>query len=206
MAARLPIGENAGVKRNTWIPLVAGAVAFLITLGIGGAVGTDWLTRNIEMDRLVTAIVESEASMGVVQERTAAVFDQLEAEGLEGTLADAQSEAATAELARIAVDGADSIGAAGREIAAINILPWHTKIKAAQEAYLLHNYAWQAYMQAAAEDPVAFTVDQPLVNRTFQDAQEPLEEAISIVGLFDVEARVANIFIDGAPQSSGEII
>ncbi|MBT4949353.1 MAG: hypothetical protein HON35_06140, partial [Actinobacteria bacterium] len=89
------------MKRNTWIPLVAGAVAFLITLGIGGAVGTDWLTRNIEMDRLVTAIVESEASMGVVQERTAAVFDQLEAKGLEGTLADAQSEAATAELARI---------------------------------------------------------------------------------------------------------
>ena len=61
-------------------------------------------------------------------------------------------------------------------------------------------------MQAAAEDPVAFTVDQPLVNRTFQDAQEPLEDAISIDCLFDVEARVANIFIDGAPQSSGEII
>ncbi len=102
--------------------------------------------------------------------------------------------------------GVDSIGAAGREIAAVNILPWHTKIKAAQEAYLLHNYAWQAYMQSAAEDPVALTVDQPLVNQSFEDAQEPLESVVPVVALFDLEARVANIFIDGAPQSNGEII
>ena len=158
------------------------------------------------MERLARAIGAYEARMGTLEGRIAEVFDQLDVDDLEGTTADAQSEAAAAELARIAVDGADSIGAAGREIAAVNILPWHTKIKAAQEAYLLHNYAWQAYMQSAAEDPVALTVDQPLVNQTFQDAQEPLEDAISIVGLLDVEARVANIFIDGAPQSSGEII
>ena len=206
MGPRQGIGENAVVKRNSWIPLVAGAVAFLLTLGIGGAVGTDWLARNIEMDRLVSAIEASEASMGTVQGRIAEVFDQLDVDDLEGTTADAQSEAATAELARIAVDGADSIGAAGRKIAAVNILPWHTKIKAAQEAYLLHNYAWQAYMQSAAEDPVALTVDQPLVNQSFEDAQEPLESVVPVVALFDLEARVANIFIDGAPQSSGEVI
>ena len=203
MGPRQGIGENAVVKRNSWIPLVAGAVAFLLTLGIGGAVGTDWLARNIEMDRLVSAIEASEASMGTVQGRIAEVFDQLDVDDLEGTTADAQSEAATAELARIAVDGADSIGAAGREIAAVNILPWHTKIKAAQEAYLLHNYAWQAYMQSAAEDPVALTVDQPLVNQSFEDAQEPLESVVPVVALFDLEARVANIFIEGAPQSNG---
>ena len=162
------------MKRNSWIPLVAGAVAFLLTLGIGGAVGTDWLARNIEMDRLVSAIEASEASMGTVQGRIAEVFDQLDVDD--------------------------------REIAAVNILPWHTKIKAAQEAYLLHNYAWQAYMQSAAEDPVALTVDQPLVNQSFEDAQEPLESVVPVVALFDLEARVANIFIEGAPQSSGEVI
>jgi hypothetical protein len=198
------------VKRNSWIPLVAGAVAFLLTLGIGGAVGTDWLARNIEMDRLVSAIEVSEAAMGEVQDRVVVVLEELDAADLQGTPADAQTDAQTkaavAELAAIAVDGADSIGAAGRAIAAVNVLPWHTEITRAKEAYLLHNYAWQAYMQAAIEDPVAFTVDQPLVNQSFLDSQQPLENAIPDLSLFDLEPRVENIFVEGAPQVQGEII
>jgi hypothetical protein len=198
------------VKRNSWIPLVAGALAFLLTLGIGGAVGTDWLARNIEMDRLVSAIEASEATMGVVQDRVAVVFEELDSADLQGeptdAQTDAQTEAAVAELAAIAVDGADSIGAAGREIADVNVLPWHTDIQTAKEAYLLHNYAWQAYMQAAIEDPVAFTVDQPLVNQSFIDSQEPLEVAVPIPSLFDLELRVESIFVEGAPQVQGEIV
>jgi len=190
--------------------LVAGAVAFLLTLGIGGAVGTDWLARNIEMDRLVSAIEVSEAAMGEVQDRVVVVLEELDAADLQGAPADAQTDAQTkaavAELAAIAVDGADSIGAAGRAIAAVNVLPWHTEITRAKEAYLLHNYAWQAYMQAAIEDPVAFTVDQPLVNQSFLDSQQPLENAIPDLSLFDLEPRVENIFVEGAPQVQGEII
>lgn len=198
------------MKRNSWIPLVAGAVAFLLTLGIGGAVGTDWLARNIEMDRLVSAIEASEVTMGVVQERVVVVLEELDAAELQGTQTDAQTdaqtEAAVAELAAIAVDGADSIGAAGRAVAAVSVLPWHTEIQTAKEAYLLHNYAWQAYMQAAIEDPVAFTVDQTLVNQSFIDSQEPLEDAIPEPSLFDLEPRVENIFVEGAPQVLGEIV
>jgi hypothetical protein len=194
------------VKRNFWIPLVAGAVAFLLTLGIGGAMGTDWLARNIEMDRLVSAIEASEATMGVVQDRVAVVFEELDSTDLQGAPTNAQTKAAVAELAGIAVDGADSIGAAGRVIAAVNVLPWHTEIKAAQEAYLLHNFAWQAYMQAAVEDPVAFTVSQPLIDSSFMDAQQPLEDAASALPLFDLLSRVENIYVEGAPQSNGEII
>ena len=194
------------MKRNSWTSLVAGAVAFLLTLGIGGAVGTDWLARNVEMDRLVSAIEVSEAAMGVVQDRVVVVLEELDAADLQGAPGDAQTKAAVAELAAIAVDGADSIGAAGRAIAAVNILPWHTKIKAAKETYLLHNYAWQAYMQAAIEDPVAFTVDQPLVNQSFLDSQQPLEDAIPELSLFDLEPRVESIFVEGAPQAPGEII
>lgn len=208
------IGENRGVKRNSWVPLVAGAVAFFLTLGIGGAAGTDWLARNIEMDRLVTAIEASEAAMGVVQDRVVVVLEELDATDLQGSPTDAQTDAQTdartkaavAELAAIAVDGADSIGAAGRAIAAVNVLPWHTEIRTAKEVYLLHNYAWQAYMQAAIEDPVAFTVDQPLVNQSFLDSQQPLEDATPNLSLFDLEPRVENIFVEGAPQSPGEII
>lgn len=194
------------MKRNSWIPLVAGAVAFILTLGIGGAVGTNWLARNIEMDRLVSAIEASEATMEEVQDRVAVVFEELDSADLQGEPTDAQTRAAVEQLAGIAVDGADSIGAAGRVIAAVNVLPWHTEIKAAQEAYLLHNYAWQAYMQSAIEDPVAFTVDQPLINTSFMDSQQPLEDAVPRVSLFDLQLRVENIFVEGAPQSNGEII
>jgi len=194
------------VKRNFWIPLVAGAIAFLLTLGIGGAVGTDWLTRNIEMDQLVSAIEASEATMGVVQDRVAVVYEELDSADLQGAPTDTQTQAAVAELAGIAVDGADSIGAAGREIAAVNVLPWHTEIKAAKEAYLLHNYAWQAYMQSAIEDPVAFTVNQPLIDSSFMDAQQPLEDAVPELTLFDLQYRVENIYVEGAPQSRSDIV
>jgi hypothetical protein len=194
------------VKRNSIIALIAGAVAFLLTLGIGGAVGTDWLARNVEMDRLVTAIEASETAMGGVQDQVRAVFDGLESDDLAGAPTDSQTAAAVAELAGIAVEGADSIGAAGRAIAAVNVLPWHTKIEAAKEAYLFHNYAWQAYMQAAIEDPVAFTVNQPLVNESFEDSRVPLEDAVADPDLYDLETRVENIFIDGTPESTGEIV
>jgi hypothetical protein len=61
-------------------------------------------------------------------------------------------------------------------------------------------------MQAAIEDPVAFTVDQPLVNQSFIDSQEPLEVAVPIPSLFDLELRVESIFVEGAPQVQGEIV
>jgi hypothetical protein len=202
----LVMGENEAVKRNSLISLIAGAVAFLLTLGIGGAVGTDWLARNVEMDRLVTAIEASEASMGAAQDQVGAILDELDATDLQGAPTDAETAAIVAELAGIAVEGADSIGAAGRAIADVSVLPWHTKIEAAKEAYLLHNYAWQAYMQSAIEDPVAFTVNQPLVNQSFEEAQQPLVDAVPELALFDLSSRVENIFIDGAPESTGEIV
>ncbi len=186
--------------------MIAGAVAFLLTLGIGGAVGTDWLARNVEMDRLVTAIEASEAAMGGVQDQVRGVFDQLEGGDLTGAPTNEQTADAVAELAGIAVEGFDSISEAGRVIDAVNVLPWHTRITAAKEAYLLHNYAWQAYMQSAIEDPVAFTVNQPLVNQSFEDSRVPLEDAVPDPDLFDVETRVENIFIEGTPEPTGEIV
>ncbi len=186
--------------------MIAGAVAFLLTLGIGGAVGTDWLARNVEMDRLVTAIEASEAAMGGVQDQVRSVFDQLEGEDLTGAPTNEQTADAVAELAGIAVEGFDSISEAGRVIDAVNVLPWHTRITDAKEAYLLHNYAWQAYMQSAIEDPVAFTVNQPLVNQSFEDSRVPLEDAVPEPDLFDLETRVENIFVEGTPEPTGEIV
>lgn len=201
------VGKNGLVKTRRWVPMAAGAAAFLLTLFVGGIVGTDWLARNIEMDRLVIAIEQSEAAMGVVQDRVGVVFDQLDGDPtLEDAPTDGETAAAVGELAAIAVDGEAAISAAGREIAALNILPWHSDIEAAREAYLLHNFAWQAYMQSAIEDPLAFTVEQKLVNDTFIDAEEPLLNAVPVPELFDLLARVQKIFDEGAPQVDGDVI
>lgn len=190
-----------------WIPYVAGVVTFLLTLVVGGVAGTNWWASNIEMDRLVVAIEESEAAMADVLQRVDIVFDKIDGEvPPSGEDLDAETIAAVAELANIAVDGEAAISEAGRNIANLVILPWHTAILEAREAYLLHNYAWQAYMQSAQEDPVAFTVTQPLVNQTFIDAQEPLEQAIPDPALFDLLKRVQQIFVEGLPESNGEVI
>lgn len=195
------------MKPRTWIPYVAGAVAFMLTLVVGGVVGTNWWASNVEMDRLVIAIEESEAAMGEVLDQVDVIFDKIDGDiPANGEDLDAETIAAVAELATIAVDGEAAIAAAGREIANLNILPWHTDILAAREAYLLHNYAWQAYMQSAQEDPVAFAVPQPLVNQSFIDAQEPLERAIPNPPLFDLPERVRMIFDEGMPESNGDVI
>ena len=186
---------------------MAGVVTFLLTLVVGGVAGTNWWASNIEMDRLVVAIEESEAAMSDVLQRVDIVFDKIDGEvPPSGEDLDAETIAAVAELANIAVDGEAAISEAGRNIANLIILPWHTAILEAREAYLLHNYAWQAYMQSAQEDPVAFTVTQPLVNQTFTDAQEPLEQAIPDPALFDLLKRVQQIFVEGLPESNGEVI
>ncbi len=199
--------DNGGMTARRWIPYLAGAVAFLLTLVVGGLVGTNWLASNIEMDRLVVAIQESEAAMGRVQDRVEIVFEKLDGEvPAEGEAPDAETIAAVAELATIAVDGQAEISAAARNIQSLNILPWHTSIEEAREAYLLHNFAWQAYMQSAQEDPVAFTAPQPLVNQTFIDAEAPLTTAIPQPPLFDLPARVQLIFDEGFPESTGEVI
>jgi hypothetical protein len=201
------MGDNGEMTARRWIPYVAGVVTFLLTLVVGGVAGTNWWASNIEMDRLVVAIEESEAAMADVLQRVDIVFDKIDGEvPPSGEDLDAETIAAVAELANIAVDGEAAISEAGRNIANLVILPWHTAILEAREAYLLHNYAWQAYMQSAQEDPVAFTVTQPLVNQTFIDAQEPLEQAIPDPALFDLLKRVQQIFVEGLPESNGEVI
>ena len=67
-------------------------------------------------------------------------------------------------------------------------------------AYLVHNQAWVKYMEAAAEDPVEFVNPQPLVNETFMLAEPIMKRAVPQPPLFNLDERVAKIFIDGMPE------
>ena len=67
-------------------------------------------------------------------------------------------------------------------------LSWHREIGAAQDAYLAHNRAWQAYLARAAEDPAEFDVEQTDVNTTFEAAEQPIRAALPDPALYDLDA------------------
>ena len=112
-----------------------------------------------------------------------------------------------AELQTAAATGRDRIAAAGAGVEAVTWLSWHREVGAAQDAYLEHNRAWQAYLGRAAEDPAEFDVEQADVNTTFAAAEAPLRAALPVPALYDLDARVDLIFapppaVDGGPTQS----
>ena len=166
----------------SWIPWVAGLAAFLLTIVAGGALAGDWVARNVQLRELVTAIEGSEAAMGEVQDQITDAFD--------------------ATLSNIAANGASSIALAGDKVAAVPLLPWDVAIWNSRQAYLDHNLAWQEYLSAAALNPIELTKDQPAINDTFLVFEETITAAVPDPALFDLEKRVAHLFIEQAPADA----
>lgn len=200
-AGPVGVGRGAESKRRRWMPVVVGAVAFLVVVVALGAVVGDWGARNAEMRRLVSRIEASEQAMGDVQD---AVRDAFIPYGGAGDLSEADRTAIDLRLREIAAAGRDSIAAAGDDVAAVRWLAWHHEIGAAQEAYLEHNRAWRDYLTAAADDPTEFATSQDEVNSTFAAAEEPLRAAVPRPALFSLDDRVDVIFapppaVNGGP-------
>lgn len=185
----------------SWIPWVAGLAAFLVTLVAGGALAGDWVARNVQMRELVTAIEGSEAAMGEVQDQITAAFDAFAAKK---NPTDAEKDAFDASLSNIAANGASSIALAGDEVAQVGLLPWDVAIWESRQAYLDHNLAWQEYLSAAALDPIELTKDQPAINDTFVAFENAITAAVPDPALFDLDKRVAHLFIEQAPADSAQ--
>ena len=60
------------------------------------------------------------------------------------------------DLEAIAAEGRDRIAAAGSSVAAVQVSPWHQDLLLAKQAYLIHNKAWQAYLDRASKDAAEF--------------------------------------------------
>ena len=185
----------------SWIPWVAGLAAFLVTVVAGGALAGDWLARNVQLRELVTAIEGSEAAMGDVQDQISAAFDAYAAKK---NPTDAEKDAFDASLSNIAAAGASSVALAGDKVAQVKLAPWDVAIWDSRQAYLDHNLAWQEYLSAAALDPIELTKDQAAINDTFLVFEETITAAVPDPALFELDKRVAHLFIEQAPADSAQ--
>ena len=172
--------------QRPWVPVLAGVLAFVITLFAGAIVAADWYWRTVEMDALLDRVEASESVMGQLQDDAAQAFED---HGGGGDPAKLEST-----LKSLAADARVEIAKAGSSVAELPIAVWHGDIEAARDAYLAHNRAWQDYMQRASESADEFVKPQDAVNSTFFDAQAPFVAAVPLPDLSNLLERVTVIF------------
>ncbi len=176
-----------------------GIITLIVLTVASLAVISDLTARTVEDEMLISAIEKSESAMKATQDEFAAVLDKYDTQDL----SDADRAELLDRLGEVASDGQFAIAEAGLQVADVPILPWHDKIRAAQDAYLEHNRAWVNYMGAAAEDPAEWFQPQPDVNNTFAAAKAPLVAAIPLLDVTELLPRVRAIFDDGGESDGG---
>ncbi len=148
------------------------------------------------MDRLVSGIEDSEAAMvGAIEGVRVAI-------GEDGDT-DERSAETDAELQRIAAAARTDIAAAGEDVAAVAIQPWHEDVVAARDAYLDHSGAWQDFLAAASDDAEAWFVEFPAIETTWQAFGPLVEAAVPSPALRNLQDRVALILADGDGPEGG---
>ncbi len=187
-------------RTPTWVPILIGALAFLLVLAGLGLVSGDWVLRNAEMNTLISSVEKSESAMQQTQDEIGAVMD---ATGGMATITPAQRADLAAALTAAAAAGEKRIAAAGEKVSAVRVSSWHGDIAAAKQAYVTHNHAWQDYMSAGAADPKALLADTPAVNDSFAAAEPLMKKAVPDPALFNLVKRVAAIFTSGQDEPTG---
>ena len=182
-----------------WLVWTVGIAALVLLTGANVVVGGELALRSTEADNLVRAVEQSESAMKTTQ----AEFDDVLSAYDTDNLTDEEREQLRSELADVAAQGEVAIAAAGEGVAAVQVMPWHTQILDAREAYLAHNQAWVEYMAAATEDPAAWFRPQPAVNETFADAKLPLVKAVPLFDPLGTLARIQLIYVTGSGDSGG---
>jgi hypothetical protein len=174
-----------------------GIAALVVITMANVVVAGELALRSLEADNLVSAVEQSETAMKTTQTEFDAALSAYDTENL----TDDEREQLSADLADVAARGVGAIAIAGEGVAQIEIMPWHTNILDAREAYLAHNQAWVNYMAAAAEDPAEWFRPQPAVNDTFADAKLPLVEAVPFFDFLQTVPRIELIYVAGSGDS-----
>lgn len=187
-------------KARPWAPIVGAGVVFLVLLMAAGVLVGDWFTRNLEMRTLITQIEVSEQAMEDTQTAVSKALDDFQAKG-QPTAAD--QDALKAALEAAAATGLSGVQHGGDLVASVRPLPWHADIKAAQQAYLAHNHAWQDYLTRAAKDGTEFGKQQESVNSTFEQAERPMRKAVPSPDLFGLQGRVDVIYAPPPDTGNG---
>jgi hypothetical protein len=180
-----------------WVAWTLGLVALVLITLANVVVAGELALRSLEADNLVSAVEQSEVAMMATQEE----FDEALSAYDTENLTDEEREQLRAELSDVAERGGVAIADAGGFVAGLLIMPWHTQLLDAQDAYLAHNQAWVNYMAAAAEDPAEWFRPQPAVNDTFADAKLPLVEAVPFFDFLQTLPRIELIYVSGSGDS-----
>ena len=181
------------------IVLIVAIVALGLLALAALAASAQFAARTVEMNRLLTAIEKSEAAM---EETQTQVIDAIKPYS-SGNMTSSDRQVLMDKLSKVAAQGSEQIAAAGVGVADVRILPWDTRVKDAQRAYLAHNQAWVAYLDAAAKDPQELFKPQDRVNATFEAARRPLELAVPWFDPTGERARVDRIYKEGSALADG---
>ncbi len=193
---------EAGIDRPkrgmpAWVAWTIGGVALIVITLANVVVAGELALRSFEADNLVRAVEQSETAMKTTQADFSDVMSRYDTQDL----TDDEREQLRADLADVAERGQAAIALEGDRVGLVEIVPWHSELLAAQEAYLAHNRAWVDYMAAAAEDPAEWFRPQPDVNSTFAEAKLPLVEAVPLLDPLRTLQRIELIYVTGSGDS-----
>jgi hypothetical protein len=193
---------EAGIDRPkrgmpAWVAWTIGAVALIAITLANVVVAGELALRSFEADNLVRAVEQSETAMKTTQADFSDVMSRYDTQDL----TDDEREQLRADLSDVAERGQAAIALEGDRVGLVEIVPWHSELLAAQEAYLAHNRAWVDYMAAAAEDPAEWFRPQPEVNSTFAEAKLPLVEAVPLLDPLRTLQRIELIYVTGSGDS-----
>jgi hypothetical protein len=190
--ASAPAPAPRGGRTGRLIGIVLMILALLAVAVLMG----DWLARNVEMDRLVSGIEESEAAMITAIDDVRAALD-------EDPLADRQAPETGDALVEIATDAGNAVAAAAADIGAVVIQPWHEDIVLARDDYLAHNQAWQDFLAAASQDPQEWFTDYEPINITWDAVGPTLRDGVPTPALWNLAERVELVLDDGEDTEEG---
>ena len=202
-----PLGSDPGMPPQPgrglpgWVPPVIALTVFLVMVGVGGLVVTDWALRNAEMNALVSKVEVSEDAMGTLQGNLGATYDEFSGQG---QLTASERAALNEQIQQVTQEGYDEVKAAGAGVEGVTVLPWHTGIIKAKDAYVLHNHAWQDYLAKAAQDPTEVTRTHSEINDTFMAAEKPMKTAVPVPWLYELKNRVDLIFLPPEEPTSSD--
>lgn len=198
-APGLEPGTGAPLRRRRFVHLrrllAASLVVALLAIG-------DWGLRIREMHQLVGAVEDAERSMtttdnafreGLLRWQTHSTTDPTPTTA--AVLADGARNTLDS-LRRYTAAGESSMLAHWADVRRVHVLPWHDSLRRAQEDYLAHVDAWQAYYAALGSDYAVYGQPQPLINATFEAVGSSLRDAVPGLDPFGFAERVEKVVVD----------
>ena len=184
-------------SRSAWPWVVAASVLAALLLCVEIVVG-DWGLRTVEARALVAAV---QASEQVMTDATDDFKRILDAAGSDPDQA-AKEKMAT-ELQAAAASAADRLRRTGEALVDLRIAPWNRRVETARRAYQAHNAAWQAYLDAGAQDPTTLFTAQPDIESTWNTVTQTLPAVVPAPDVLGLGAEVSTLITDGSASDDG---